>query len=114
MNAWSYLLLPVLQALKLSGLSPYAVGRTSWEALCTLTALTSLALQFTPSTTTQHILTLGHPGVRHVPGEACAEPGRLGEVLPVLRLEQLPASVQELQLANCYVGVPATGCLCAG
>jgi hypothetical protein len=109
------LLLPVLQALKLSGMSPYAVGRTCWEALSTLTALTSLALQFIPASPLHNALTQSHQGVHHGAGEPSRETVvSLGEALPVLRLEHLPAGVQELQLANCYVGVPDTGCVRAG
>jgi hypothetical protein len=104
-----------LQALKLSGMSPYAVGRTSWEGLSTLTGLTSLTLQFIPASPAHNALTLGLQGIHHVAGEPSPETVvSMGEAHPVLRLEHLPAGVQELQLANCYVGVPATGCLRAG
>ena len=101
-SAW-----PHLQQLRLSGLSFYAVAHTSWEGLSTLTALTSLALQFVPGTLPIFPVGEGCVGLK--------QPVRsVGGGLPVVRLEHLPASTQQLQLMNCYVGVPASGCIRAG
>lgn len=97
-----------LQALQISGVYAYAVGNTSWEGLNTLTSLTSLALQFrTEDKNAPRSFFSGCRGLLQFTGEWGVAP-------PIVRLEHLPASVQELRLANCYVGVPAEGCLRAG
>lgn len=99
---------PAPQALQISGVHAYAVGNTSWEALSSLTALTSLALQFKPEDKRgPRSFFSGCRGLLQFSEEWGVAP-------PIVRLEHLPASVQELQLAHCYVGVPAEGCMRAG
>jgi len=101
-SAW-----PHLQQLKLSGLPAYAVGRTTWEGLSQLTALTALALQFTPMSSTFDTVCMTCSGLK--------QPVRSpGGGLPVVRLEHLPPTLQELQLTSCYLGVPASGSWKAG
>lgn len=96
-----------MQSLKLCGLPSYAVALTQWHGLSTLTALTRLVLQFQPASSTMQVMCSGFAGLK----QPISSPGG---GLPVVRLEHLPAGVQELQLASCYVGVPAEGCLRAG
>jgi hypothetical protein len=96
------------QALQISGVPAYAVGSTSWEGLSSLTGLTSLALQFKPADKREpRSLFSGCRGLLQFTEEWGIAP-------PIVRLEHLPAGVRELQLAHCFVGLPAEGCLRAG
>lgn len=96
-----------MQALKLSGLPPYAVAYTSWEGLSSLTALTSLALLFEPPNNMHRCIADNCRGLKQPPESP-------GGAMPVLRLEHLAAGLAALQLTNAYVGVPAAGMLRAG
>lgn len=94
---------PQLQQLRLTNLAPYAVANTAWAGLSRLTCLTSLVLSFRPvSSGMPLMMSSGCEGVRQpISGN--------GGGTPLLRLEQLPPRLLELQLTHTCVFVPAMG-----
>eukprot|EP00775_Hariotina_reticulata_P004481 gene4481-4735_t len=91
-----------LQQLQLSGLPSAAVLETSWDGLSNLTSLTSLQLQLTlPQVPAS-------PGAAGSNVEVSLTSTLQEETAVQLRLQALPNQLQELQLTNMMVVVPAT------